>query len=124
MIDQPTNGMNDRQLLEALIDRTGRIEEKIDILIGIARDLDKSEKSEDGKITEEILEQIVLLAIKAFDPSELRGKISIIHAMLPILKTFEDRDVRNRYVMKIAEMLEIDKFLWDEYQKTAESSKK
>jgi DnaB-helicase binding domain of primase len=123
MIDQPTNGMSDRQLLEALIDRTGRIEEKIDNLIGIARRLDHGEKGKDGKITEEILEKIVLLAIKAFDPSELRGKISIIHAMLPILKTFENRDERNRYVMKIAEMLEIDKFLWDEYQKAAESSK-
>jgi len=31
MANQSTNGMNDRQLLEALIDRTGRIEEKIDI---------------------------------------------------------------------------------------------
>ena len=124
MIDQPTNGINDRQLLEPLIDRVGRIEEKIDHLICITRRLEQGQKSADGKITEEILEQIVLLAIKAFDPSELRGKISIIHAMLPILKTFEDRDVRNRYVMKIAEMLEIDKFLWDEYQKTAESSKK
>ena|GEM_PF-5013134 len=124
MIDQPTKGINDRQLLEALIDRVGRIEEKIDLLIGITRCLEQGKKSADGKITEEIVEQIVLLAIKAFDPSELRGKISIIHAMLPILKTFEDRDVRNRYVMKIAEMLEIDKFLWEEYQKTAESSKK
>jgi DnaB-helicase binding domain of primase len=124
MASQPTNGMNDRQLLEALIDRTGRIEEKIDNLIGMSRRLDQGEKSEDGKITEEILEHIVLLAIKAFDPSELRGKISIIHSMLPILKTFEHRDERNRYVMKIAEMLEIDKFLWDEYQKAAESSKK
>ena len=123
MIDQPTNGMSDRQLLESLIDRTGRIEEKIDIFIGIVRRLEQGEKSEGGKITEEILEQIVLLAIKAFDPSELRGKISIIHAMLPILKTFKDRDQRTRYVMKIAEMLEIDKFLWDEYQKAAESSK-
>jgi len=127
MANQPTNGMNDlndRQLLEALIDRTGRIEEKIDNLIAMSRRLDQGEKREDGKITEEILEHIVLLAIKAFDPSELRGKISIIHSMLPILKTFEDRDERNRYVMKVAEMLEIDKYLWDEYQKAAESSKK
>ncbi len=119
MTDQSANGMNDRQLLEALIEQTARIEEKLDNLIDIAR----REKSESGKITEEILEQIVSLSIKAFDPSELRGKISIIHAILPILKTIEDRDERNRYVMKIAEILEIDKFLWDEYQKAREPSK-